>query len=345
MDVKDGLLWIFSVAAIISAASPIYCQQVSKEYIRLGSQVIAIENAGAPTLDSVTVATGSPLTITIKARDYYLPNNSAYTNIAEVDLLINFWLTGVNSCYVEYFAAAGGGLRLMNDAGNGWSAVVPLSSANTLHNSQCQFTSASASGSGNNLTLTYHVSLTSNPNFQGTQVLWAGVIDAQNRSSGWQPLSTYAVSAASGNPTVSGMTPPTGGTGWSQTFVFSYADLNNWPSGSPGSLVDVLMNNSLNGISACYVAFVRPNLLYLVDDAGDSAGPFAGSLTLPSSGTVSNSQCTLSASYTWNGANLLTLTLNMTFKGSFGGPRLFYSGAVSNGVSSGWQAIGWWAVP
>jgi len=51
-------------------------------------------------------------------------------------------------------------------------------------------------------------------------------------------------------------------------------------------VVNVLINNFLDGRQACYLAYVvSPGFLLLVDDAGDAGGPFAGS---------QNSQCAAS---------------------------------------------------
>jgi hypothetical protein len=44
--------------------------------------------------------------------------------------------------------------------------------------------------------------------------------------------------------------------------------------------------------------------------------------------------------------NTLTLTLNMSFTGTFMGNRILYTAARNGGTAnSGWQALGAWAVP
>lgn len=114
--------------------------------------------------------------------------------------------------------------------------------------------------------------------------------------------------------------------------------------------MDVLINNFLNGRNACYVAYVaQSSTLYLVDDAGDGGGPFAGTVVLPGSGSASNSQCTVNgAGSSVSGSDdTLTLTLNVSFTGSFAGNQIFYTAArnSSGTENSGWQALGAWAVP
>jgi hypothetical protein len=84
----------------------------------------------------------------------------------------------------------------------------------------------------------------------------------------------------------------------------------------------------------------------LVDDAGDSAGPFAVA-ALPGTGTAQNSQCSISGtgSSVSASANTLTLVLNMTFKPAFAGNRVLFMAARSNSLNSGWQSMGTIDVP
>jgi outer membrane protein TolC len=104
----------------------------------------------------------------------------------------------------------------------------------------------------------------------------------------------------------------------------------------------ILINDALNGNNACYLAYSRAyNTLYLVNDAGTALLP---GLTLNGSGTLSNSQCTITGagSSANGGGNTLTLALNMTFPSGFAGNRIIYMAARSNGdaLNSGWQAAG-----
>jgi len=99
----------------------------------------------------------------------------------------------------------------------------------------------------------------------------------------------------------------------------------------------------------CYIAYsVSGGTLYLVDDAGDAGGPFAGSMQLNGSGSVSNGQCTITAagSSVVSSGNTLTLTLNIAFKAVFGGNKVVYTATRDTGSgNSGWQAMGTWGVP
>jgi len=93
-------------------------------------------------------------------------------------------------------------------------------------------------------------------------------------------------------------------------------------------VVNVLVNNFVDGRKACYLAYVASsNSLFLVDDGGDAGGPFAGGIALNGSSTaIQNSQCLISAagsSAVANG-NALTLTLNITFLPGFKGDQVVW---------------------
>jgi hypothetical protein len=136
---------------------------------------------------------------------------------------------------------------------------------------------------------------------------------------------------------------PAAGSGSSRTFTFTFSDPNGWQD---LNVVNVLINDFLDGRRACYLAYVRPlNVLYLVNDAGDALLP---GLVLNGTGSVSNGQCTVygSGSSATGSGNTLTLTLNITFSGSFAGNRIVWLAARDAGENnSGWVPAGVWNVP
>src|SRR5204862_473488 len=78
-------------------------------------------------------------------------------------------------------------------------------------------------------------------------------------------------------PPVPTSTSPSSGNLTTQSFTFSF----NAPNGFNSlNVVDVLINNALDGRHACYVAFVPATTtlgsVYLVDDAGNAGGPYQG---------------------------------------------------------------------
>ena len=157
------------------------------------------------------------------------------------------------------------------------------------------------------------------------------------------PAQPIAVTPASGI----GLTAP----GPTYTFSFTFSDSNGIAN---LSVADVLINDYLDGLHACWVALAQPTpgsfYLYLVDDLDDMTHYVSGSpMLLPSSGSLTNSQCTIngtgssvSASGQW-----LNLTLAVTFKSAFVGNQIIYAAAEDSvtGRTSGWEAVGSWTVP
>jgi hypothetical protein len=143
-------------------------------------------------------------------------------------------------------------------------------------------------------------------------------------------------------PTVLSVSPASGSSS-TQTFTVTY---QNDTAGSDIAGAQLLINNALDGRQACYVAYSKAGgALFLVDDAGNGGGPFAGGIVVANGGTMSNSQCTVQAaanSVTTNGQNL-TMVVNVTFAGGFPGRRILYGAAQSNAGNSGWQAVGAWS--
>lgn len=149
------------------------------------------------------------------------------------------------------------------------------------------------------------------------------------------------------NPEPTSVSPPSGEAS-DQTLTFTFTGANGWQS---LGVVDILLNNALDGRQACYVAFVPSGAssgsVYLVDDAGDAGGPYSG-MVLPSGANVQNSQCTIhgTGSSVSASGNTLTLTLKYTFTAAFGGNKVFYMAAQDTlGHNSGWQALGTWKIP
>jgi hypothetical protein len=111
-------------------------------------------------------------------------------------------------------------------------------------------------------------------------------------------------------------------------------------------VLNVLINNFLDGRNACYLAYSRPGaVLYLVSDAGGGLSP---GLALGGSGSISNSQCTVSSSGSSasGDGNTFKLTLKISFNSSFNGNRVVYVAArdVIDVNNSGWQSVGAWTV-
>ena len=140
-------------------------------------------------------------------------------------------------------------------------------------------------------------------------------------------------------------TGPVGSTGISNTFVFRFDD----PSGFQNlGVVNALLNRSLDGRRACYIAYSQPTrTLFLVNDDGPDSGLSAG-LVLGGTNSVSNSQCQINGagSSAVGSGNTLTLSLNITFRPAFSGNQVVYLAARDvAGNNSGWSTMGFHAVP
>jgi hypothetical protein len=97
-------------------------------------------------------------------------------------------------------------------------------------------------------------------------------------------------------------------------------------------------------VNSCFIEYYRPsNTLYLLNDAG-SAWP---SIVVGTSGTLSNSQCSINATTTSvnvSGTDL-QLTLPVTFASAYGGAKSINVYAAGSSANSGWQTLGGWTVP
>jgi len=139
------------------------------------------------------------------------------------------------------------------------------------------------------------------------------------------------------------MAVPPSGSGQSQTMTFTFTDPRGWQD---LGVVNVLINNFLDGRKACYLAYSRSaGVLYLVADNG---GTLSQGLVPGGSGSVSNGQCTVAAagSSASGAGNTLTLVLNLSFSAAFGGSKIVYMAAGDQeGSNSGWETLGTWTVP
>jgi len=272
-------------------------------------------------------------------------DSGGWQNFTVVDVLINSALDGRQACYIAFQPSGpnAGSVYLVDDQGDAagpYSGMV-LPGSQSVTNSQCTIAGAGSSvmTGGANLALT--LAITFAPGFAGNKVFYVAAQDPTSNS-GWQPLGTWNVPGTPpAGPSVTGVTNAHA-TGLTQTYTFTYTDTNGWQD---LNVVDVLINNAINGAGACYVAFApsgaNAGSVYLVDDAGDAAGPYSG-MVLPGASSVSNSQCTISGAGSSVAAtgNTLQLTLAVTFTPAFDGNRIVYASAGSSTRNSGWQAVG-----
>jgi hypothetical protein len=236
-------------------------------------------------------------------------------------------------------------LYLVDDAGNagGPYQSMSLPGSGSVSNSQCTVYGAGSSvtGSGNTLTLTLNVAFSTA--FAGTRLIYMAARDSANVSSGWQQLGVWKVPGSPlSSPAVVSMDPQHGSGTGPEEFTFQFYHANGYQD---LNVVNILVNDWLDGRQACYLAYVRPlNGIYLVNDAGNGLSAL---VPLGSGGTVENSQCAIYTRGSWVSVsgNNLTLRISLAFKASFAGHRAIYVAARDVAErNSGWQAMGTWTV-
>ncbi|HYW48285.1 MAG TPA: hypothetical protein VE959_35805 [Bryobacteraceae bacterium] len=300
-----------------------------------------VRQVAAPTTvtaDLVTPSAGSgSQTITFRFSD-----PKGWQDLDVVNVLINNFLDGRQSCYLAY-SRTQNVLYLVNDAGTGLLPGLTLGGTGNVSNGQCAVGAAgsSATGLGNTLTLTLNMVFSAG--FAGNKIVYLASRDLGTGNSGWQALGTWTVPGAATGTVSVGTVSPAHGAGTGQTLTFTFTDTKGFQN---LGVMDILINNFLDGRQACYLAYSQPlAVLYLVNDTGSGLLP---GLTLGGAGSVSNSQCTVSGatSSAAGSANTLTLTLSVSFSPAFAGNRVIYMAALdaAGGNNTGWQAMGSWTV-
>jgi streptogramin lyase len=289
-------------------------------------------SAGAPTVASLSPSSGTGLTQTFTAA-YSDPNGTA--DLSGVVVLFNNSVSVSNGCAVIYVPASNL-MYLYNNAGTALSTGVAPGSSGSVSNSQCTLagTGSSFNASGDNLTL--NVALTFTGTFLGQKDVFLYAA-GETSNSGWVQKGTW-LPASAGPPTVVSLSPGLG-SGLTQTFTMAYSDPNGIADLSD---VVALFNTSVNPANACAVVYIpASNLLYLYNNAGTA---LTTGVTPGSSGSVSNSQCTLAGagSSVNTSGNNLTLNVALTFSGTFVGEKYVVLDAVGKTQSSGWVQKGTW---
>ncbi len=324
--------------------------------ILIAGQTFTVNQAAAstpPSSDTLNPTNLSPRSGSATSGTFAFTFTSprGFAALTVVNVLVNSAIDGRNACYIAFVpsSATSGSLFLVDDAGNaaGPYAGLALPSSSTASNSQCTIngTGSSVAASGNSLTLNLNITFKSA--FAGNRIFYMAAQDNTPANSGWKPLGTWNIpGTAISGPSVGVVTP-----GYTTTATQTISVAFEHSAGFANiAVANVLINNAIDGRNACYIAFVpsgpTSGSLFLVDDAGNAAGPYAG-LTVPSTGSVSNSQCTINGSGTTlsSAGTTATLNLNMTFKPAFAGYRIIYPAVRSNSQNSDWQPRGLVNVP
>ncbi len=161
---------------------------VAAGWKQMGSWTVTQSGNQPPAVVSVTPSSGTGLNQTFA---FAYSDPYGFSDLNWVEMHFQTQLVAQNACYVQYTRATNT-VQLVNDAGTGnvGSGGV-LGSAGTLANSQCtlNLASSSASGSGNNLTVS--LSITFNSNFTGQKNISMGAVNNATVFSGWQQAGTW----------------------------------------------------------------------------------------------------------------------------------------------------------
>jgi uncharacterized repeat protein (TIGR01451 family) len=309
---------------------------------------------------SFTTATLAPASVspgagsgTTQTFTFTFTDSAGYSDLTVLDVLINNYLDGIGACYFAWVpaGASAGYLYLVDDAGDGGyvsGSPMLFPTSNSLQNSQCTINGTGSSVSSNGNTLTLTLAITFKPGFGGNKIFYTAA-RSNTQNSGWQALGTWNVPGTPPvGPGVGGVSPGRS-TSMGQVYTFTFTDTNGY---ADLNVLDVLTNSFLDGVTACYFAYVpsgaTTGYLYLVDDAGDGGYAAGSPMLLSSGGTLQNSQCTINTvgSSASASGNTLNLNLNITFKAGFAGNQIFYLAARNSSTgNSGWQSVGSVTVP
>ena len=284
-----------------------------------------------PAAVSVTPSSGSGATAVFTAKYSDTGGGSALTTAG---ILVNT-SAGTNlACWVTYSPATNL-FSLADDLpASGSTTTVP--GGTSLQNDQCVLNgpASSVSISGNTLTLT--VSLYFQPSFAGPQTVYLSAADSGS-STGFVSLGAWTATVPAPAPAVVSVAP-NAGTGAGQTFVFTFSDAS---SANNLAAVAMLFSPSTAYVNACYVVVDRnAGTVALLWDNGLGSN----SKAIGSAAVVQNDQCAVGANSLTLTGQTLTVTMAISFTGTFNGLKNIYLEAAETGVNTGFVQEGTFTV-
>jgi hypothetical protein len=284
----------------------------------------------APTTVSVTPASGTGIrqAFTFRATD-----PAGYGNLAYVMVLVSDVVRSDHTCLIWY-NLANHSINLASDQGQ-WTSPVVINTAGTAQNSQCVINAASSSAVGSGTQLSLTLDITFQTTFAGQKSSFLLADNLQSLRAGWTPLGTWTITVLP--PQVVSVTPSSGA-GARQSFTFRAAD----PSGYANlSYVMALVSDAVRGDHTCLIWYnLANNSINLASDVGQWTSP----VVLNTAGTTQNSQCLVNAasSSAAGSGTQLALTLDITFKPTFAGPKSLLLLAQNPTLRADWTPLGTW---
>jgi hypothetical protein len=278
-----------------------------------------------PSADSADVVYGPAGTALLTAQFSHPAGAGALVSVA---VLLSRTASVDFACHVTYNSAADTLTLANNVVSSGGTMVSPGSG--TASNTQCQLNGSGSSAVqvGNTLTLT--LALVLDPGFPGNNTVYLYAADA-SVNTGW--VAKAGVSQVSADS----VSPGTG-SGDAQVFTFVFSDSKE---ASNVLTTAMLINSTLTATNGCYLVFHRAtSTVSLLWDSGTGSygKPFG------SNATIQNSQCALGvASMSVSGTSTI-LSLPLSFKGAFTGPKNVYMYGVGPNGNTGWVQKGTYSV-
>jgi hypothetical protein len=260
---------------------------------------------------------------------------------ADADTLYALFNSSPNAargCLVAWQRAANL-LYLGTDDGSGWLPSLRPGTADSAANSMCSVSAAGFRADRSSGAWVIQATIVFKDGATGALPIYARGIFTGGLDSGYERVGMYQVAVRHVPMVVS--VAPDSGSGTAQTFSLRFRH----PDGIASLYyVHLLINNPFGGGKACYAAYIQgAGILQLASD-NEALWP---SLALGSNQTLSNSQCTISAtgSSAVESGTELFLNIVVTFKPAFAGQRKIWLHAVDRkGQDSGYLEKGFFDV-
>jgi hypothetical protein len=244
-------------------------------------------------------------------------------------------LVAQNSCLIVYDSDHGT-IQLESDDVMS-DQIKPVGSSTTLQNSQCAIDATSVETTSLSTTITAGITFTSA--FTGLKNIYMYGADGDGTANtGWVQKGTYNVAVDAPPVPTADSVSPDAGNGITQTFIFVFSDSQNAANLAAAAM---LFAPLLDVQNSCYVIYDR-NLKTLQLEWDSAMG--ADVKPVGSSTPVQNSQCAIGSTSMITTALSTIISLDVTFKGAYMGPKNIYMyGTDGDGsTNTGWVQQGTW---
>jgi len=324
-----------AISSSVPSGDVISESPVAGTVVASGSPVNLVVSTGAEGTASVGSVTPNPATGLSNTFVLTYSDTGGYANLNHVGVIFGPATGASDSCYVLYYPAANL-VYLLTNAGAATNKLTP--GTGTISNSQCSISGSGTSVVKSGDSLTLNLAVTATTTYTGKQTIFMYADDASSTNTGWVNEGTWSPSSNQ-PPTVVSVTP-TPATGLSNTFALTYSD----PNGNTDlDIVGVDFGPAVSTSNSCYVLYYpATKMLSLFNTAGTATTK----ITL-GSGTLSNTQCTISGSGSTvvrtAGSDQLTLNLAVTASSTYTGKKSIFLHAEDNSAAkTAWTSEGTW---